>query len=211
MYTFLVTLTQPAGLTCLQMHKCETWFDSLKVKMIVSREQHKSGLWHVHCILEDSNKQAAGVKRKVKRALGKILDLSSHNSLNVKLVKLGQEVRTAGYVAKDGEVFVIRGWDVKTLLVQRAELLKKDIDRPPKRTFMLNEKNAEELILEYAHLHTMALTCKDEFCTVMADMAAEGYSVSRIKPTIVYAQVMARAGSPAHMRDWWQMKLGSQM
>lgn len=74
---------------------------------------------------------------------------------------------------------------------------------------MLNEKNAEEIILEYAKNASMPLMCKDDFIDVMCQMQVEGYSVSRIKHEIVYTQVMGRAGDPSYLRDWWMLKLGN--
>ncbi len=211
MHTFLVTITQSGGMSDQQMESCERWFDELSVHCIVSREQHKSGLWHVHALVEDQNARANGLKRKLTRALEEKLDLSGKNALDVRLVKSGDERRTACYVAKDDHVVVSKGWDIKSLLAERAKQLQGEVDKKPKSTFMLNEKNAEEIILEYAHRMSMPLTCKPEFIDVMSKMSQEGYSVSRIRPTIVYAQVMARAGSPIYMKDWWEMKLGAQM
>ncbi len=211
MNTFFVTITQRSGLSEEQMEFCEHWFEQLSLKVIVSREQHSSGDWHLHAVCEDKNKKACGLKRKIIRALDPPVDFSSKNALDVRCVKSGEESRTAGYVAKDGKILVARGWDIKSLLLERAELLKRDLDKNPKATYMLNEKNVEEKILEFAHLHSLPLTCKEEFIKVMCQMAVEGFSVARIKPMIVYAQVMARAGSPEYMRDWWIMKLGCQM
>lgn len=211
MHTFLITITQPGGVSVSQCIAVEKWINNLAVKCLVSRELHKSGLLHVHAILEDKNSRAHGLKRKLTRALGEIFDFSTPNSLDVRLVKPGDEERTAGYVVKDDDVYVTNGWSIKDLLAKRALSLQKTVGDKPKATFMLNEKNAEEIILEYAKRMSMPLLCKGDFLDVMQSMATEGYSVSRIKPTIVYAQVMARAGSPGHMRDWWEMKLGAQM
>ncbi len=211
MNTFLVTITQAGGMSEDQMYACEVYFQKLNVKTIVSREQHASGLWHIHSIVEDPNKLAFGFKRKLVRALDPPVDFSSRNALNVKIVKSGQEERTAGYVAKDGNIFISKGWDIKSLLAKRAKQLQQDIDKKPVSTFMLNEKNCEEIILEYVNRMSLTLDCKADFIDCMAKMAVEGYSVSRIKPCVVYAQVMARAGSPKYMRDWWEMKLGAQI
>ncbi len=211
MNTFIVTITQAGGMSDDQMRACEEYFQKLNVKMIVSREQHNSGLWHLHSVVEDSNKRAFGFKRKLVRALDPPVDFSSKNALDVKIVKTGQESRTAGYVAKDGNIYVSKGWDIKSLLAQRAKQLQKDVDKKLVSTFMLNEKNCEEIILEYVHRMSLTLKCKEDFVDVMAKMAVEGYSVSRIKPCVVYAQVMARSGSPEYMKDWWRMKLGAQI
>ncbi len=211
MNTFIVTITQAGGMSDAQLTSCEKWFDDLNVKCLVSREQHKSGLWHLHALVEDENGRANGFKRKLIRALDPPVDFSGKNSLNVKFVKSGQESRTAGYVVKDELVMVSKGWNVKSLLAERAKLLQKEVDKPPRSTWILNERNCEEIILEYANRMSLPLTCKEEFIDLMAQMAVEGYSVTRIKPCVAYAQVMARAGSPEYMKDWWRMKLGSQM
>ncbi len=211
MHTFIITLTQSGGMSDAQMESIEQYFEKQDVKLVVSREQHKSGLWHMHAVMEAANKQAAGVKRKLVRAWGDIVDLSGPKALDVKMVKPGDESRSAGYVVKEQGVYVNKGWDIKSLLAKRAKALQKDVTKQPVATFMLNEKNVEEIILEYAMRMSMPLTRKEEFIDVMKSMAVEGYSVSRIKPTIVYAQVMARAGSPKYMGDWWEMKLGAQM
>ncbi len=211
MNSFIVTITQSGGMSDAQMESCEMWFDKLNVKCLVSREQHKSGLWHLHALVEDGNSRANGFKRKLVRALDPLVDFSNKNSLDVQFVKAGQESQTAGYVVKDQLVLVCKGWSVKSLLAERALLLRKDVSKPPVSTWILNERNAEEIILEYAHRMSLPLTCKSEFIALMCKMATEGYSVTRIKPCVVYAQVMARAGSPQYMADWWEMKLGAQM
>lgn len=211
MQSFIVTVTQAGGMSEAQMVACEKWFEDLQVKMIVAREQHKSGLWHLHAIVEDVNSKAAGLKRKIKRALDPPCDFAPKNALDVKIIKAGQESRTAGYVAKDKNIWVHSGWNIKSLLEARAKQLQGDVDKRPESTFMLNEKNCEEIILKYAYRMSMPLKCKEDFVDVMGAMAVEGYSVSRIKPCVVYAQVMARAGSPEYIKDWWRMKLGAQM
>lgn len=210
---YFITLTQPTGLSDSLMCELEKWFDKFSGNKVVTREQHKSGLWHMHAMVQDPVKQTAGLSRRLKRYLveSNDFDVAPKNAVDVRKVKSGDETRTAGYIAKEDHVYTCVGWSIKSLLEQRAKELRKQVSAAPKSTFMLNEKNAEEIILEYALRMSMPLTCKEEFIDVMTSMAEEGYSVTRIKPTIVYAQVMARAGSPAHMRDWWQMKLGFQM
>ncbi len=208
---YLITITQAGGMSDTQLQYCEEWVESLNVKCIASREEHKSGLLHFHAIVEDSNARANGLKRKLMRALDEKIDFSHPRALDVQSVKKGTEKTVAGYVCKDRNIFVHQGWSIKSLLAERAELLKQDVTKKPVATYMLNEKNAEEIILEFAKRTTMPLTTKQEFIAVMCNMAVEGYSVSRIKPMVVYAQVMARAGSPEYMRDWWEMKLGGQM
>lgn len=209
MNSYFATITQPTGLTDAQMEFLEKWFEKLNVKYVCSREQHKSGLWHSHSMFEDPNKSTTGVTRKLKRAFGEKLDLTPKNALDVRKVKSGDEVRTAGYVVKDEMVFGVLGWSIKDLLASRTAQLREQVDKKPKSTFMLNEKNVEEFILEYAKRTATVLNCKGDFVDLVADMASEGYSFSRVKLPIVYAQVMCRAGSKEHMRDFVRMQLGN--
>ncbi len=211
MHTFLITITQPGGMSEDQLVACEEWLEALDVKSVVAREQHKSGLWHLHAVVEDANSRAHGLHRKMVRALHPPCDFTPKHALDVKLVKDGQEERTAAYAAKDGFVSSVKGWSIKSLLAKRALLLQEDVGKKPVATFMLNEKNVEEIILEYAHRMSMALTCKEEFISVCCAMSVEGYSFARVKVSLVYAQVLARAGSPEYMRDWLLMQLGAQM
>lgn len=211
MNSFFVTITQPGGMSEKQLFACDAWFEFLKTKCVASHEKHKSGLMHFHAIVEDCNGASQGFKRKLMRGLREHLDFTPKNALDVRLVKAGEESRTAGYVVKDEDVFVCNGWSIKSLLAKRAKLLQKDVGKAPVSTFMLNEKNVEEIILEYATRMSLPLTCKQEFISVVVAMQVEGYSFSRIKPLLVYAQVLARAGSPEYARDWWEMKLGGQM
>lgn len=211
MNSFLATITQPLGLDESQMCFVEQYFEALNVRYVSSREQHKSGNWHSHTMFEDPNKQTAGVTRKLKRAFGTKLDLTPHNALDVRKVKSGDEVRTAGYVVKDDLVLGCNGWNIKDLLKQRAAQLREQVDRKPLSTFMLNEKNVEEIMLEYAKRTGTVLNVKNDFVDMVAEMAYEGYSFSRIKMQVVYAQVMCRAGSKEHMRDLVRMQLGNLM
>ncbi len=211
MHTFLITITQPGGMSEKQCESCETWVRGLDVKSVCSRESHKSGLLHVHAVIEDPNGRANGLRRKIVRALGEIMDFTPHNALDVKLVTVGTESKAAGYAVKDGITMVVNGWSIKSLLAERAALLQQDVGKKPKATYMLNEKNVEEIILEYASRTNLPLTCKHEFIDCVSAMQQEGYSFARVKPMLVYAQVMARAGSPEYARDWWEMKLGTQM
>lgn len=211
MNTFFATITQSTGLTDSQMEFVEHWFDNLKVKFVCSREQHKSGLWHSHSVFEDPNKKACGVTRKLTRAFKDVLDLSSKRALDVRKVKSGDEVRTAGYVVKEDNVYGCNGWDIKQLLAARAAQLRDQVAAKPTSTFMLNEKNVEELMLEYAKRTGTVLNSKEDFVNMVAEMAYEGYSFSRIKMPVVYAQVMCRAGSREHMRDFVRMQLGNLM
>ncbi len=211
MHTFLVTITQSGGMSEKQLLACEEWLSGLDVKSVVAREEHKSGLMHLHAVIEDVNSRANGFRRKLVRALGEICDFTPVKALDVKLVKVGDEERSAGYAAKDGMISHVKGWSIKSLLASRAEELKERVYKKPQSTFMLNEKNAEEIIIEFANRKSMSLGSKNDFIDVMAAMCADGYSVSRIKPCIVYAQVMGRTGSPEYMKDWWAMKLGAQM
>ncbi len=209
MNTFFATITQSGGLTDSQMEFIEHWFDNLKVKFVCSREQHKSGLWHAHSVFEDGNKSAGGVTRKLRRAFTPTLDLTSKRALLVRKVKSGDEVRTAGYVVKEDNVYGCNGWDIKMLLAERAKQLQEQVAAKPVSTFMLNEKNVEELMLEYAKRTGTVLNTKEDFVDMVAEMAYEGYSFSRVKIPIVYAQVMCRAGSKEHMRDLVRMQLGN--
>lgn len=209
MPTFLVTISQAGGVSDDQFEAVEEWLDRLTVKCVSSRENHKSGLLHFHCVLEDPNARANGLRRKIVRALSMTFDFSPHNALDVKLVKEGDERRVAAYVVKDEDVRICNGWSIESLLKERRDALKEQVNRVPKSTFMLNEKNAEELILEFAKNAHLPLTCKSEFIAVMVAMQCEGYSVSRIKHEIVYTQVMGRAGDPSYLVDWWEMKLGA--
>ncbi len=209
MHTFLITISQAGGVSEEQFTAVEQWLEALCVKCVSSREEHKSGLLHFHCVVEDANAKAQGLKRKLVRALGEVFDFTPHNSLDVKLVTEGTESRVAGYVVKDENVYVNNGWCIADLLKERLDSLKQQVNRTPKSTFMLNEKNVEELILEYAKSAGMPLTCKLEYLDIVVQMGCEGYSFSRVKPEIVYAQVMGRAGNPEFLRDWWEMKLGN--
>ncbi len=211
MNSFLATITQPLGLDESQLCFIEQWFEALNVKYVSSREQHKSGNWHSHTMFEDPNKATAGVTRKLKRAFGFTMDLTPRHALDVRKVKTGDEVRTAGYVVKDDMVLGCNGWNVKDLLKQRATQLREQVDKKPTSTFMLNEKNVEELMLEYAKRTGTVLNVKNDFVDMVADMVSEGYSFSRVKLPIVYAQVMCRAGSKEHMRDFVRMQLGNLM
>lgn len=124
MPSFLVTISQAGGVSATQFEKVENWLTSLTVKCVSSREQHLSGLLHFHCIMEDPNARANGLKRKIVRALSDVFDFAPHNALDVKLVKDGDERRVAGYVVKDEDVRVNNGWSIEGLLKMRRDALK---------------------------------------------------------------------------------------
>jgi len=210
---YIVTVTARGGLTEDQCDLIDVWVLGLHVKSVVSRElTPTSGLLHCHFWLEDRNARAQGLHRKIVRALGKDIDFTSHNALDVRPIRDGDEKKMGGYVAKDGMVMQnSSGWTIAELIAEYVKGLQKNTNSNPKNTFSLHQKNVEEMIIEYARRTGHPVTCKLEYVKLTAKMAAEGYSFAGVKFDVTYAQVLARLGFPEYFEDFMLMKLGAQM
>lgn len=207
---FLFTLTRSGGLTPEHLEKTKAWFSSEYKLVVMNVEAHKSGLLHLHAYVESPCKNGGSLHKKFTRFL--VAECGFVMSPKTLKIQLAKDDGARDYVLKEvtaeKPVTLCQGWAIGELLKMRQANLKK---LKPKTLQgddrVINQCEAVPLILRFAKDEVSPITDKYSFKVVCIAMMRAGYSFSRLKMAITYAEVMVRVGDDRAADDWLDMQL----
>ncbi len=214
---YFITLTTSGGLSTVQVEGLTDYFKTLADKCLLTEELHANGGTHLHAVCELATLHTANVTVRMAKLYERLdIPYVKGPSVKVKAVKDGTLSQLHSYVIKDvkpnHKPLICEGWSIKSLMADRVKQLKnlKEGDRA-KGECMLHLNSVEWTVIEYAKRSALDLTDKYAFIDCVVQMQKEGYSFSRIKPTLLYCQVMARVGHTNVASNWWEGQLGDMI
>ncbi len=207
---YLLTITKSGGLTTAEIQKICDWFAGEYEKVVLNVEPHKSGLLHLHAYVQSPCKVGGSLHKKLTRFL--VAEVGFVMSPRTLKVQAAKDAGACDYVLKDvtaeKPITLCKGWAISELLKNRQLRLKK---LTPKNLQgddrVINQCEVVPLILRFAKDETTTITDKHSFKLVVIAMMRQGYSFSRIKMAVTYAEVMVRVGDDRAADDWLDMQL----
>ncbi len=207
-HTYFVTLTAADNLLEHE-DAIVQWHRTHSEKTLLVPELHADGRTHYHSIIHTMDKTTNQVTRKL---------LTLYQRLNIPVVKgvsiivkaSSDAIGLLHYVTKDlqGDPLLITGWTMSWI----KETCKANLKNIPyrmltKNKYTLQHRSSVELVVQYAYRSGYPLTGKASFIQVVTAMQADGYQFSGIKPTWLYAEVMAVCGYAGAARSLWDLAL----
>jgi len=208
MNKFLMTINRKNGLTDEHIDRLTHYFVTRFTHVVVNSEPCKSGLIHLHAFGE-SLLTRPSIRAHLVRFLKNELEFEiTKNLLKVQDADNGARSYVVKAVTDDKPVTAIQGWSIADLLKERQESLKKLKVQEAKGTDkVVSGDEAVPLILKFAVSSAEGLTDKHSFKRVIKDMVKMGFSFSKVKMQIVYAECMCRVGDEGPLDDWLEMQL----
>ena len=208
MNQYMLTITRDVGLTRDQTEKLRDWFDKNYQMVLFTIEPHKSGLMHAHAVVRSDVKSGGSIHKKLTRfLLGHCGMQPAKNMLKVQSADDG----ALAYVVKDvtptHPALICRGWDLADLLKCRQASLKKISQKVKGDYYVLGQAEAVPMILEFAKSDAIPITDWHSYKQVCKAMMRMGYSFSRLKFAITYAEIMCILGDDRAIDDWMDMQM----
>ena len=208
MLSYFITITRRGGLTATHLESLIGYFEHRFDKVVVNVEAHKSGLLHLHAFAESKIQSAGAVRKHIVRHLESIgIDVGPKTCV-VKSADLGARSYVVKEVTDDKPVDLCKGWSIASLLEERRRSLKTQTVKQGKGTDkVLSQDEVVPIILQFANSSSNPIVDKESFMDTIQEMVEMGFSFSRVKMGVTYAEVMCRSGDSHALRDWLEMQL----
>ncbi len=208
MLKYFITIAKQGGLTPDHITCLKHYHASRFTKCVVNIEAHKSGLLHLHSYVESPIKSSNAIRKHLMRFLEENGIQCGPKTVCVKVADEGARNYVIKEVTEDNPVTLCQGWTIESLLETRREALKKLTKSQAMGTDrIIGQDEAVPLILKFAKIMATPLTDKESFKTVVKEMVKLGFSFSRLKMAIVYAETLQRCGNDHALDDWLEMQL----
>lgn len=211
LYTYGVTLTIAGGFSAAQVEDLAVYCKSISNKLVIAAEHGAGGNTHLHICIDLKPIRANNVTR---RFIGFYADHKWPVQTGVSVVVKHTRNRMGWlcYIAKEvpmgSKPLVVHGYqwgEIKKALVKQVKAQKaKDLKGTD---LTMNMDTAPARIIAYAKSTGVLLTDKEIFCRLMASMMRDGYLVHRLKPKVLFAQVMCKIGYERFGVAYWENEL----
>jgi len=208
MNKYFVTIAKSGGINHQLQIDLRLYFASKYDHVVLNFESHKSGLIHLHAVVESSVKSSGAVRKPLVRFLESLEVEVGPKTVVVKSANDGALSYVIKEVSEDSPVTLCQGWSIADLVRKRQEALK----RLSRQQILGNDKvvcqdEAVPLIIKFAKGSATPITDKTSFIAIIKEMTRMGFSFSRVKKQDVYAEVMCRLGDDRAVDDLWEMAL----
>ncbi len=208
MLSYFITITRRGGLTSAHLDSLVGYFEHRFEKVVVNVEAHKTGLLHLHAFAESTLKSPGAVRKHIVRHLETIGIEVGPKTCVVKAADNGARSYVIKEVTDDKPVTVCKGWSIASLLEERQRSLKKMTIKQAKGSDkVLSQDEVVPMILQFSQSSQDPIHDKESFKDCIKSMVAMGFSFSRVKMAVTYAEVMCRCNDDRALDDWLEMQL----
>lgn len=209
--SFAVTLTVSGGFSEQQVSDISAYCRAISDYLVLTHELHRSGDPHLHMSIALSVKATSAVTLRFARLYEK-LGIPYQKGVSVVVKKVNDQTGWFSYISKDvpdGQApLVCVGYVWGEIQEQCRAAVKKISAKSLKgEDLVMNMSTAPSRIIAFAQRTGTSITGKDSFCDIMAKMMVDGYLVHRLKPVVLYAQVLAKLGYERVAFDYWENEL----
>jgi len=208
MNKYFITITRAGGLTDLHQRELIQFFEQKFPVCVLHCEAHKTGLIHLHAVVQSPVKASCSVRKPLVKFLESIGIEVGRHTIVVKACDDGSLNYTIKEVDDDHPVSLCQGWKISDLLKKRQLALKKlSVKQAKGNDKVVCQDEAVPLILSFAQKSSVKIMGKEDFKDVIKTMVRLGFSFSRVKMASTYAEVMCRSGDDRALDDLLDMQL----
>lgn len=211
LYTYGLTLTVSGGFDADQIEQLVVFMKRISPKLVVTREVGKLLNPHLHACIDLVPKQANAVTRRFVKFYGE-QNWPVQSGVTIVVKHVDNRMGWLCYISKEipmgSKPLVVHGYiwgAIKAAILSQVKTQKAKALKGTDLT--MNMDTAPARIIAYANAAGMLLTGKEEFCQLMARMMRDGYLVHRLKPKVLFAQVMAKIGYERIAFTYWENEL----